>query len=220
MKKTFLILTFLLSQLSVSASMIVFEDQFTTDSLGSTWTVGWTVGTTSAVGHITGDYFNSSINTSGNSDHSGVHFDAGGNEIAATGDGYLALGTGNRPPVNSIETTLSVTAGTTYDIYFRHAGAPNTNPQRVTATMTLGGDSSSTGIIDATNNVWNTASFSFTPAASGNATLRFDDTGSSSSSNDLLLDSVLVSAIPEPGSMLMALTGGLLLLHLRRLRRK
>jgi len=217
----FPVLVFILLFVSctVQASMIIFEDEFTSDTLGSTWAVGWTVGSTPAVGYITGDYFNSPINTSGNSDHSGVHFDADGNEIAATGDGYLAIGTGNRAPVNSILTNINVTAGNTYMVYFRHTGAPGSNQQNVTGTMSLGADSATTGVIASANNSWASASFAFTPTTSGSATLRFDDTGTNSFSNDLLLDSVVVAnTIPEPSAVVMFCLGAVLLYRRLRLR--
>lgn len=173
---------------------IVFEDEF--NSSDSHWT-----------SHGNNDFTYGSyaentclIDTVDDGDHSDTHFNYAGVEIPASGDAFVALGTDGVVPTNSISTTIPVTSGNLYTIYFRYAGSHN-HQQRVTATISLDGDSSSTGSLVAPDRSWASASFTFRPETSGNATLTFDDSGSSDDlRSDPLIDSILVTRSPNQTS--------------------
>ena len=170
---------------------IVFQDQF--NSGRAAWIAR------GSVDFAKGDYASSTckINTSGKDDHSDVHFDHEGKEIPAQGKSFVALGNVNTLPVNTISTTIPVIAGKTYTIYFRYAGSHN-DKQRIMGTMSIGSESASTGRLEAPDKAWASASFTFSPKTSGEAILKFEDTGSSEGErSDPLLDSVLVTSLPN-----------------------
>ncbi len=168
--------------------MIVFQDQF--DSEGSGWLVE------GKARFVSGAYEVNScrINTDGEDDHSGFHFNNEGREISALGNGYMALGHDARPSGNAVFTKISVERGKSYTVYFRYTGSHN-SAHRVTASLTLGTETSGTGELQAPDALWKSASFTFIPDTSGEAVLKFEDTGSSEgASADLLIDSVVVTS--------------------------
>ena len=170
---------------------LVFQNQF--NSGGREWRVEGNARFVAGV--YEGD--NCPINTEGEDDHSGLHFDVEGHETPAFEKFFAALGHEGRPPLNRISTRISVVKGKTYNVYFRYTGSRN-GTQRVTASLILGKETSSTGQLSAPNAEWTSASFSFTPKSSGEAVLKFEDTGSSQGAySDLLLDSVLVTSLPN-----------------------
>lgn len=168
--------------------MIVFQDQF--NSEGSGWEIE------GKVRFVSGAYEVDScrINTDGEDDHSGVHFNSEGREISALGNGYMVLGHDSRPAVNAVSTKILVKRGKSYTVYFRYTGSHN-SAHRVTASLTLGAETSRTGELQAPEASWKSASFLFIPEASGEAILKFEDTGSSQGAKaDLLIDSVVVAS--------------------------
>ncbi len=176
------------------AAVIFFEDEF--DTSAAPWTV-----TLGNVAFKSGDHANAPINTSGTDDHSDVTFDADGNPIATANLHYAALNAGQNVAA-SISTPLNLTAGTTYNVYFRYAGALS-GSQTIRGTMTRGAESATTGTLTAPLNAWTSGNFSFTPTTTGSSTLTFDNVTVPANS-DLLLDSVVVTMVPEPSSLAFA----------------
>lgn len=169
---------------------IVFQDQF--NSGATVWTINGNVD------FAAGDYAVSTcdINTSGKDDHSDIHFNQEGIEIPADGKNFVALGNRGAQPVSSISTVIPVTLGETYTVYFRYAGSHNEH-QRITSTISLGSDSASSGQLEAPDKTWASTSFTFTPRSTGQATLKFEDTGSSEGErSDPLIDSVMITSVP------------------------
>ena len=191
---------------NIGAATIIFQDEFNTDT-------GWVLGFGNQ-GRPSGDYAGSSINTSGISDHSDIHFNEDGTEIAATNNFFKAINNGINS-ASSISQSISVTAGLTYNVYFRYTGS-HSGSHTFNSTFTLGGDSATTGTLAAPSASWTSGSYSFSPTTSGNATLAFTDVNVPINS-DLLLDSVVVAAVPEPSSaILLSLTSMMVFLGRKR----
>ncbi len=191
---------------TTQASIIIFEDEF--DTSASPWTL-----TTGNTVFKSGDHANAAINTSGTADHSGVHFDADGNEIATTNLHYAALNAGQNA-LASISTTVNLVAGDTYNVYFRYAGA--LQQQTARGTLTLGAESATTGTLTSSTTFYKTGTFSFTPTTTGSATLTLENPTIVANS-DLLIDSVVVTSnIPEPSALALLAMGGLCFLRRRR----
>lgn len=187
---------FLSSLPEKKAPKLVFLEQFD-DGLAE-WVVD------GAVHHEVGDFGAqwgdgggvSFIDTVEDSDHSGVVFDVHGNEVRATGQGYVSIGS-QRDPGNKITTSIQVFKGLSYHVYFRFGGSHSVGVHNITGTFSIGDDSATSGALEAPVESWESGSFTFTPKASGMAQLTFDDAKTiQHRSSDLLLDSVVVTAVP------------------------
>ena len=138
---------------------------------------------------------NCSINVVGTSDHSGLTFDADGFEVPAEGQGYVSIGSGSMPGVK-LSTTIQVYRGLSYRIYFRFSGS-HREGHSITGAFSIGDQVVKSEVLDAPDEEWKSGSFTFTPNISGMAQLTFDDSMTIYPENsDLLLDSVVVTAVP------------------------
>jgi len=141
-----------------------------------------------------------SINVAGESDHSIVSFNAYGEEVAADGEGYVSIGS-QSDPGSKIIRKIQVYRGLSYRVYFRYAGS-HSDQNRVTGTFSLAGESATTGVLRAPKQEWESGSLVFTPQQSGLAELVFDDWETIvPNTSDLLLDSVVVTAVPVKKAM-------------------
>lgn len=150
-----------------------------------------------------------------------------GGEGRSDGDIAAVFNKYNSPDGNSIFQSFTTTAGDRYRVSYSYGAFGDPNVQNLNATVTgnalLGNNSVS---VLATGNgpgsdpgvVFHTYSFDFI-ADSNTTTLTFDDTGSSSFSEDGILDNVAVRPVPEASTIVLlalALVGGGLFLRTRR----
>ena len=147
---------------------------------------------------VVGDYRDTAcpINTSGDDDHSLVHFDLNGIEIKSSGRGYLCLGDEGQLSPNLVSTQFDVHKGRKYTVYFQHAGSHN-GSQKIAPTVTMLGKTLASHKFDCLDRKWTSSTFTFVADEDGVATLSFDNAGSTISDNsDTLLDSVLITSSP------------------------
>jgi hypothetical protein len=118
---------------------------------------------------------------------------------------------------------LSTVGGTTYDLDFalgtlRDTGGVNDLSVLVTVTSTSGALFSQTITgTDLTQNGWEDFNFNFTTSASDTSvTLCFTETSIDTYHQDLLLDNVSVTVVPEPATIGMLGLGALITFLIRR----
>lgn len=138
---------------------------------------------------------------------------AGPATSAFEGTQFLALNSFQGDGTGSISQDLATSIGVEYSVEFSIAGAFGSQHS---ITVDAGGINSLTQA--ATDGLWTTHSFNFV-ATSATTTLTLSDNlgAGSSIDSDLLVDNVSVTAVPEPGSLGLALLGlGLMAKRRRR----
>lgn len=124
-------------------------------------------------------------------------------------DGLRAVDLDGRSP-GAIQQTFATDVGQTYLVSFQYSGNPSgslvTKDARVTA-----GDFSNIFAFDTTgqtitNLTWITASFLFT-ATDTSSTLAFASLSAADSAYGMVIDNVSVSAVPEPATLALLVTG-------------
>jgi len=113
----------------------------------------------------------------------------------------------------STKTAFNIVSGVTYTLSFLLSNNPNPDGSPNTATVSMGSfltaqSLSSTSIGQET--------FTFTPSSSGTASIRFIETEAIANNFGLLLDNITLSdnSVPEPSSVILSLTGLILLVRL------
>lgn len=114
-------------------------------------------------------------------------------------DGQYAKLTSGNFVVTNLSQNIAVISGMTYNVSFQYLNTPGNGIARVL-------DSANTVIAGITvpstaANAWNAANFQFTALSNSTYTLRF--VVGTPNFSTLLLDNVIVTAVPEPASMLL-----------------
>ena len=138
------------------------------------------------------------------------------------GDNYINLHGSGTPDAVWVSQDFAVTAGWEYTVSFYAAGRATDSQVHMVITVAAGSATGETDEATGTFPVawqpdatWYDFSYSFTPDTTTTATLKLSDIGSP---NGSLLDHVVVTGVPEPGTMALLAFGGLGVL-LRRKRR-
>ncbi len=109
---------------------------------------------------------------------------------------------GTDPSANQ---SFAVTAGTQYDVSFWEKLWRGSGKVNADITLDAGSATGTTTVTTGSDADWTEYAFSFTPDTNATATLTF--TAAVSAANDSFLDSVSVTAIPEPGTLALLATG-------------